>query len=169
MAICMWTSPTISPSLSLTLSPVHGHEVLCGRAAVVSRLQLLRLISLHVAARSPLGCFHTGLPPLSTREQVKYYVNMYYFYCRSVILYFDSYRVMVFSVHLVFYDYFCFSMLNISWICYLCRSTCGPFRNGETVFNVTAVCVDSLPSPAPGIIRYLASEAFALPLILAEM
>lgn len=56
-----------------------------------------------------------------------------------------------------------------SSFCCLPRSSCGPFANHETVFNVTAVCVDSLPSPAPSIIHYLASEAFALPLILAEM
>ncbi|TNN45155.1 Transmembrane channel-like protein 7 [Liparis tanakae] len=48
-------------------------------------------------------------------------------------------------------------------------SSCGPFGNGETVFNVTGVCVNSLPSPAQTTLRYLASEAFALPLILAEM
>nr|XP_020451791.1 transmembrane channel-like protein 8 isoform X2 [Monopterus albus] len=48
-------------------------------------------------------------------------------------------------------------------------SSCGPFRNSETVFNVTAVCVDSLPSLAQSTLRYLASEAFALPLILAEI
>ncbi|XP_026159193.1 transmembrane channel-like protein 7 [Mastacembelus armatus] len=48
-------------------------------------------------------------------------------------------------------------------------STCGPFGNGETVFNVTRVCVDSLPSLAQSTLRYLASEAFALPLILAEI
>ncbi|XP_032396610.1 transmembrane channel-like protein 7 [Etheostoma spectabile] len=49
------------------------------------------------------------------------------------------------------------------------RSSCGPLGNGETVFNVTGVCVDSLPSPAQTTLRYLASEAFALPLILAEI
>ncbi|GAA6220228.1 transmembrane channel-like protein 7 [Lates japonicus] len=48
-------------------------------------------------------------------------------------------------------------------------SPCGPFANGETVFNVTGVCVDSLPSLAQSTLRYLASEAFALPLILAEV
>ncbi|XP_070684638.1 transmembrane channel-like protein 7 [Pempheris klunzingeri] len=46
---------------------------------------------------------------------------------------------------------------------------CGPFGNVETVFNVTGVCVNSLPSPAQTTLRYLASEAFALPLILAEI
>lgn len=49
------------------------------------------------------------------------------------------------------------------------RSSCGPFRNGETLLNVTGVCVKSLPSPAQTTIRYLTSEAFALPLILAEI
>ncbi|XP_018520292.1 LOW QUALITY PROTEIN: transmembrane channel-like protein 7 [Lates calcarifer] len=48
-------------------------------------------------------------------------------------------------------------------------SLCGPFANGETVFNVTGVCVDSLPSLAQSTLRYLASEAFALPLILTEV
>ncbi|XP_029295123.1 transmembrane channel-like protein 7 isoform X2 [Cottoperca gobio] len=48
-------------------------------------------------------------------------------------------------------------------------SSCGPFGNGESVFNVTGVCVDSLPSPAQSTLRYLASAAFALPLILAEI
>ncbi|XP_034399071.1 transmembrane channel-like protein 7 [Cyclopterus lumpus] len=48
-------------------------------------------------------------------------------------------------------------------------SSCGPFGNGETVFNVTGVCVNSFPSPAQTTLRYLASEAFALPLILAEI
>ncbi|XP_044047327.1 transmembrane channel-like protein 7 isoform X2 [Siniperca chuatsi] len=45
----------------------------------------------------------------------------------------------------------------------------GPFGNGETVFNVTRVCVDSLPKLAQTVLHYLSSEAFALPLILAEM
>ncbi|KAG8015164.1 Transmembrane channel-like protein 7 [Nibea albiflora] len=48
-------------------------------------------------------------------------------------------------------------------------SSCGPFQNGNTVFNVTGVCVGSLPSPAPATLSYLSSEAFALPLILAEI
>ncbi|XP_035516138.1 transmembrane channel-like protein 7 [Morone saxatilis] len=48
-------------------------------------------------------------------------------------------------------------------------SSCGPFGNGKTVFNVTGLCVDSLPSSAQTTLRYLASEAFALPLILAEV
>uniref|UniRef100_A0A667WIX5 Transmembrane channel-like protein n=1 Tax=Myripristis murdjan TaxID=586833 RepID=A0A667WIX5_9TELE len=48
-------------------------------------------------------------------------------------------------------------------------SSCGPFANGASVFNVTGVCVDSLPGPAQSAVRYLASEAFALPLILAEI
>ncbi|XP_034095091.1 transmembrane channel-like protein 7 isoform X2 [Gymnodraco acuticeps] len=48
-------------------------------------------------------------------------------------------------------------------------SSCGPFGNGQSVFNVTGVCVDSLPGPAQSTLRYLASSAFALPLILAEI
>ncbi|XP_074555085.1 transmembrane channel-like protein 7 isoform X2 [Halichoeres trimaculatus] len=48
-------------------------------------------------------------------------------------------------------------------------SSCGPFGGGETVLNVTGECVDSLPKLAQRILRYLSSEAFALPLILAEI
>ncbi|XP_056137066.1 transmembrane channel-like protein 7 [Lampris incognitus] len=48
-------------------------------------------------------------------------------------------------------------------------STCGPFGGGASVFNVTAACVNSLPRPAQSTLQYLASEAFALPLILAEI
>ncbi|XP_070771490.1 transmembrane channel-like protein 8 [Enoplosus armatus] len=48
-------------------------------------------------------------------------------------------------------------------------TSCGAFGNGETVFNVTGVCVDSLPRPAQNALHYLSSEAFALPLILAEI
>ncbi|KAF3844026.1 hypothetical protein F7725_016074 [Dissostichus mawsoni] len=48
-------------------------------------------------------------------------------------------------------------------------SSCGPFGNEQSVFNVTGVCVDSLPGPAQSTLRYLASSAFALPLILAEI
>ncbi|XP_062244704.1 transmembrane channel-like protein 7 [Platichthys flesus] len=48
-------------------------------------------------------------------------------------------------------------------------SLCGPSVNGETVFNVTEVCVGSLPRLAQSTLSYLASEAFALPLILTEI
>ncbi|XP_072240432.1 transmembrane channel-like protein 7 [Leuresthes tenuis] len=48
-------------------------------------------------------------------------------------------------------------------------SSCGPFGNGATVFNVTGVCVESLPSTVQTTLHYLASEAFALPLLLAEI
>ncbi|CAB1344370.1 unnamed protein product [Coregonus sp. 'balchen'] len=48
-------------------------------------------------------------------------------------------------------------------------SSCGPFVGSATVFNVTAVCVDSLPGPAQSTLRYLSSEAFILPLILAQI
>lgn len=50
-----------------------------------------------------------------------------------------------------------------------CRSPCGLFENGETVFNITGVCVASLPGPAQTTLSYLTSEAFALPLLLAEV
>ncbi|XP_045073590.1 transmembrane channel-like protein 7 [Coregonus clupeaformis] len=48
-------------------------------------------------------------------------------------------------------------------------SSCGPFVGSATVFNVTAVCVDSLPGLAQSTLRYLSSEAFILPLILAQI
>ncbi|KAK2815789.1 hypothetical protein Q5P01_026256 [Channa striata] len=48
-------------------------------------------------------------------------------------------------------------------------NSCGPFGNGQNVFNVTASCVDSLPDIAKKAVQYLASEAFAMPLILAEI
>ncbi|XP_023815637.2 transmembrane channel-like protein 7 [Oryzias latipes] len=48
-------------------------------------------------------------------------------------------------------------------------SSCGPFGSEETVFNVTGECVKNLPAAAQTTIRYLSSEAFALPLILAEI
>ncbi|XP_022063449.1 transmembrane channel-like protein 7 isoform X1 [Acanthochromis polyacanthus] len=48
-------------------------------------------------------------------------------------------------------------------------SSCGPFGNGETVFNVTDVCFNKLPHAGKLTVRYLTSEAFALPLILAEI
>ncbi|XP_045073591.1 transmembrane channel-like protein 7 [Coregonus clupeaformis] len=47
--------------------------------------------------------------------------------------------------------------------------SCGPFVGSATVFNVTAVCVDSLPGLAQSTLRYLSSEAFILPLILAQI
>ncbi|MFT7802504.1 transmembrane channel-like protein 7 isoform X2 [Arapaima gigas] len=48
-------------------------------------------------------------------------------------------------------------------------SSCGPFVGSITVFNVTVMCVDSLPSPSRDIIHFFSSEAFALALILAEI
>uniref|UniRef100_A0A3Q1J2W3 Transmembrane channel-like protein n=1 Tax=Anabas testudineus TaxID=64144 RepID=A0A3Q1J2W3_ANATE len=48
-------------------------------------------------------------------------------------------------------------------------SYCGPFDNGQIVFTATAVCMNSLPNATQKSIRYLASDAFALPLILAEI
>ncbi|CAB1344383.1 unnamed protein product [Coregonus sp. 'balchen'] len=48
-------------------------------------------------------------------------------------------------------------------------SSCGPFVGSTTVFNVTDVCVDSLPGLAQSTLRYLSSEAFILPLILAQI
>lgn len=43
------------------------------------------------------------------------------------------------------------------------------FKNGKTVFKIVDVCVDSLPGPAQTTLRYLTSEAFVLPLLLAEV
>ncbi|XP_036965426.1 transmembrane channel-like protein 7 [Acanthopagrus latus] len=55
------------------------------------------------------------------------------------------------------------------WIPNTNGSSCGPFRNGGSLFNVTGECVARLPSSAQTALRYLSSEAFALPLILAEV
>lgn len=49
------------------------------------------------------------------------------------------------------------------------HSPCGPFGNGDSVFNVTGECVRSLPSPAQSTVRYLSSEACALPLLMAQV
>ncbi|KAF3687321.1 Transmembrane channel-like protein 7 [Channa argus] len=46
---------------------------------------------------------------------------------------------------------------------------CGPFGNGQNMFNVTRSCVDSLPAIAKTTLGYLVSEAFAMPVILAEI
>ncbi|CAM4731264.1 unnamed protein product [Leuciscus chuanchicus] len=46
--------------------------------------------------------------------------------------------------------------------------SCGPFKN-TTVFNVTSVCVKTLPDPVQNTISYISSEAFAFTLILAEV
>ncbi|CAL8330414.1 unnamed protein product [Lota lota] len=48
-------------------------------------------------------------------------------------------------------------------------SSCGPSNGGASVLNVTGVCVDSLPRPAQKTFDYLASGAFAVPLIMAEI
>ncbi|XP_067439971.1 transmembrane channel-like protein 7 [Thunnus thynnus] len=48
-------------------------------------------------------------------------------------------------------------------------SSCSPFGEGKTVFNATEKCVKSLPSLAQSTLHYLASEAFAIPLLLAEI
>ncbi|XP_035993160.1 transmembrane channel-like protein 7 [Fundulus heteroclitus] len=49
------------------------------------------------------------------------------------------------------------------------KISCGPFKNQQTVFSVTDECVKHLPSSAQTTIHYLSSEAFALPLLLAEI
>ncbi|XP_065115298.1 transmembrane channel-like protein 7 [Paramisgurnus dabryanus] len=46
---------------------------------------------------------------------------------------------------------------------------CGPFEGNNTIFNVTDVCIKTLPGPVQSTIRYVSSEAFAYALILAEV
>ncbi|XP_073732498.1 transmembrane channel-like protein 7 [Misgurnus anguillicaudatus] len=46
---------------------------------------------------------------------------------------------------------------------------CGPFKGSNTIFNVTNVCIKTLPGPVQITIRYVSSEAFAYALILAEV
>ncbi|XP_018600936.1 transmembrane channel-like protein 7 isoform X2 [Scleropages formosus] len=47
--------------------------------------------------------------------------------------------------------------------------TCGPFLGSSTVFNVTTMCVDSLPVHVGDFIKFMSSEAFAVPLIVVEI
>lgn len=76
----------------------------------------------------------------------------------SVLFHFMLLLGLLMAAATLAYNFFRFSM----------SSSCGPFGNGATVFNVTEVCVDSLPGPAQTTLRYLSSEAFALPLLLGE-
>ncbi|XP_054897485.1 transmembrane channel-like protein 7 [Poeciliopsis prolifica] len=46
--------------------------------------------------------------------------------------------------------------------------SCGPLKN-ETVLTVTHTCVASLPISVQNVLKYLSSQAFALPLLLAEI
>ncbi|XP_043108831.1 transmembrane channel-like protein 7 [Puntigrus tetrazona] len=46
---------------------------------------------------------------------------------------------------------------------------CGPFEGNGTVFNVTSVCINTLPISVQTTINYISSEAFAFTLILAEV
>uniref|UniRef100_A0A9J7XEX7 Transmembrane channel-like protein n=1 Tax=Cyprinus carpio carpio TaxID=630221 RepID=A0A9J7XEX7_CYPCA len=46
---------------------------------------------------------------------------------------------------------------------------CGPFEGNRTVFNVTSVCIKTLPNPVQTTISYISSEAFAFALLLAEV
>uniref|UniRef100_A0A8C2JBA9 Transmembrane channel-like protein n=1 Tax=Cyprinus carpio TaxID=7962 RepID=A0A8C2JBA9_CYPCA len=46
---------------------------------------------------------------------------------------------------------------------------CGPFEGNRTVFNVTSVCIKTLPNPVQTTISYISSEAFAFALLLAEI
>lgn len=48
-------------------------------------------------------------------------------------------------------------------------TSCGLFEGGETVFSVMGECVENLPVLMQTTLYYLTSEAFALPLILAEI
>lgn len=71
--------PRTSMSLCLQMSPVHCPAVLWGRAEDVSRIQHLRFIPLHVAARSPHGWSDTGLLflPAKTSSGHKYVISLY--------------------------------------------------------------------------------------------
>ncbi|XP_007570216.1 transmembrane channel-like protein 7 [Poecilia latipinna] len=46
--------------------------------------------------------------------------------------------------------------------------SCGPLKN-ETVLTVTETCVKSLPDSVQNVLKYLSSQAFALPLLLGEI
>uniref|UniRef100_A0A3B5MHV3 Transmembrane channel-like protein n=1 Tax=Xiphophorus couchianus TaxID=32473 RepID=A0A3B5MHV3_9TELE len=48
------------------------------------------------------------------------------------------------------------------------RISCGPLKN-ETVLTVTNTCVTSLPNSVQNVLKYLSSQAFALPLLLAKI
>lgn len=157
--------------MSLALSSVHSPALLRGRAEDVPSVQLFRFIPLHVASWPHHGWSHTGLRLPSARSQSSH---------RQVMT--VSENVLLTKVHMCFLNS---SKYTVSSTCTrkkqllpnslispsfpLSRASCGPFGNGETVFNVTGVCVASLPGPAQTTLRYLASEAFALPLILAEV
>lgn len=158
----------------LAVSSVQCHAVLCARAADVSRVQLFSFVPFHVAAWSLHVCSDTGLQPLSTtkhwgQKRVRFSLQLHLKppVLLSFIFNLKPFRIRIKPIF-IFYLY----LLLISLICItsaIPRSSCGPFRNEQTMFNVTGKCVKSLPSPAQTTIRYLTSEAFALPLILAEM
>ncbi|XP_027872947.1 transmembrane channel-like protein 7 [Xiphophorus couchianus] len=48
------------------------------------------------------------------------------------------------------------------------KISCGPLKN-ETVLTVTNTCVTSLPNSVQNVLKYLSSQAFALPLLLAKI
>lgn len=53
--------------------------------------------------------------------------------------------------------------------CSCCSSNCMLFKNNKTMFTIVENCVASLPDREQNILRYFTSEAFALPLLLAEV
>lgn len=141
-----------------SLCPVHCAALLRARAEDVPRLQHFRFVSLHAAARAPDGCCRTGLlfQPAGTSAGQKHVRVILHpslkLQCWFTLIHKYFRTVVTFPI--------CSSPLRIS---------CGLFEGGETVFNVTEKCVNHLPSLAKTTLHYLTSEAFALPLILAEM
>lgn len=152
--VWLWSDMCLS---LFVVSSVQCPAVQRPRAADVSGLQLLSFIPLHVTARPFHVCGRPGIQPLSATKPTEQKNVRASLQMRKRLARISS------SLHFTFI---------ISLICCsssISRSPCGPFGKGETLFNVTGVCVKSLPSPAQTTIRYLTSEAFALPLILAEM
>lgn len=158
----VWTMPI---SLQFTVLRCCVAEQRMFRASNSSVLfHFMLLLGLFMAGVT-LG-FHFYL------QEVKYDINMY-----SFALTFRKYTIYM-QQHTVIYIYWCcYKYIVCLWrweknhlsLFYPSRSSCGPFENGQTLSKVAKVCVDSLPSAAQTVLNYLASEAFALPLILAEV
>lgn len=138
------------------LRPVHSAAVLRARAKDVPWLQHLSFVPLYAATWSLYGCSRTGLlfSPAGTPAWPR---------CVSFTLHpslsTDCWLILIYTS--ITSQFSCCSpSLRIS---------CGLFKGGQTVFNVTERCMDQLPTLAKKTLRYLTSETFALPLILAEM